>query len=354
VDPTTPSAATGPPAPTKPPAPADATGSTGPGTQGSTGNPWLDERRVANIAHAGGIDEAPQNTLYAFATAVERGADVLELDLHLTGDGHVVVIHDSTVDRTTDGTGCVVDHTLEKLRELDAAFTHVQGEGQRDGRPLEQYEFRGIATGDRAAPEGFGPEDFRIPTLEEVFLAHPEGLFTVDLKATERETRGGVEHDCPAVGVAPGRADRPDLPTEVARLIERHGVGDRVLVASFLDPLMDRFKGLAPDVDTVFPLRAALQVFEAWVQGRGSPPNPDGHVALQVPRRVEVDGRKLEIGEDLVRYAHAHAIAVHVWTIDDRAEQQLLLDWGVDGLITDRVTQLDRLLTERGARRPPR
>src|ERR687891_2110449 len=79
------------------------------------GNPWLD-RRVLNIAHQGGEIEAPSNTLFAFKTAIDKGADVLELDVHATADGELVVLHDTTVDRTTNGTGRVDRLTLEQIR----------------------------------------------------------------------------------------------------------------------------------------------------------------------------------------------------------------------------------------------
>src|SRR5690606_23018088 len=94
-----------------------------------TDNVWLTERRILHLAHGGGLHEAPQGTLYAYETAIERGATALEIDLHITRDGHVVAIHDSTVDRTTDGSGCVATKTLAELKALDAAHTFVPGRG---------------------------------------------------------------------------------------------------------------------------------------------------------------------------------------------------------------------------------
>jgi glycerophosphoryl diester phosphodiesterase len=316
-----------------------------------TGNVWIDERRVANIAHAGGIHEAPQNTLYALGTAQDRGADVLEMDLQLTADGHIVVIHDSTVDRTTDGTGCVVDHTLEELRELDAAHTHVDGEGPRDGRPDEEYRYRGIATGEQAPPAGFAPEDLRIPTLAEVFERHGGTLMNVEMKHPERETRGGVTYDCPTVAAENGIAGA-DIAAELARLIDEHDVADTVLVASFIDAIMAEFVAIAPHVDTTFPLFQGAGFFAAFLDGAPTAPNPAGHVALQVPLTLNLGGVQLEISEEFVAYAREQGIAVHVWTINDPDQQRMLVDWGVDGIITDRVVQLDGILTEAGVPRP--
>jgi glycerophosphoryl diester phosphodiesterase len=316
------------------------------------GNPWLGRHRIANIAHAGGIHEAPQNTLYAFATAQERGADVLEMDLQVTADGHVVVIHDSTVDRTTNGQGCVVAHTLEELRELDAAYTHVDGEGPRADRPEDDYRYRGIATGDAPPPTGFGPAHFRIPTLDEVLTTHAGQLINVEIKPIEVETRGGVTHDCPAVVAAMDPAERPDIVAEVARLIEHHDVAETVLVASFIDELMGRFVAAAPQVATSFPLLQGVLFFIAFESGSPTPPNPDGHAALQIPLRFDVGGGSLEISREFVDYAHVHGVAVHVWTINDPDEMARLIDWGVDGIITDEVRLLDQLLTDVGAPRP--
>src|SRR5690606_33883226 len=138
-----------------------------------TDNVWLTERRILNMAHGGGLKEAPEGTLYAYKTAAARGANSIEMDLHMTLDGHVVAIHDSTVDRTTNGTGCVVAHTLAELKALDAAYNFVPGEGPVGGRPDDAYTFRGIATGEVAPPAGFTANDFTIATLEEIFQAVP-------------------------------------------------------------------------------------------------------------------------------------------------------------------------------------
>jgi glycerophosphoryl diester phosphodiesterase len=316
------------------------------------GNPWLEQRRVANIAHAGGIHEAAQNTLYAFRTAEARGADVLEMDLHATADGHVVAIHDSTVDRTTDGTGCVVDHTLEELRALDAAHTHVDGEGPRPDREPADYLYRGIATGEREPPEGFAATDFRVPTLAEIFEALPDALMVVEIKPTEAETRGGVEHDCPASLAAMAPDERPELVAEVARLIDEHDMTDRIMVASFIDRIMDEFVSLAPEVDTAFPLVAGYLFYLAFESDDPAPPNPHGHVALQAPLGLSFAGVELEASKALVDYAREHGVAVHFWTVNDPDAMTELLDWGADGIITDEVRLLDELLTLRGDPRP--
>jgi glycerophosphoryl diester phosphodiesterase len=306
----------------------------------TTGNQWRDG--IVNIAHAGGIHEAPQNTLYAFKTAADRGADALEMDLHATADGEVVVIHDSTVDRTTDGSGCVVEHTLDELRDLDAAATHVDGQGPESGRPEDDYPYRGVATGTQSAPDGFADDDFRIPTLEEVFEAVPHMPMVLEIKPTQVDERDGVEHDCPAVVEAMDPEERPDLVAELARLIDVHDMTDQVLVASFVDELLHRFAEIAPDVATSFPEREGLAFFAAWSDGE-APTNPYGHAAIQPPIDVAL-GIGGDVVEDFVEYLHDEDIAVQVWTVNDEATMLEVLAWGADGIITDRVRLLHDLV----------
>jgi glycerophosphoryl diester phosphodiesterase len=298
-------------------------------------NPWLTERRMLNLAHGGGQHEAPDNTLYAFKTALDRGADALEMDLHITLDGHVVVIHDSTVDRTTNGTGCVVAHTLAELRQLDFAYEWVPGEGPTPGLDPSSYPFRGVATGDVAPPPGFAASDFSVATLEEVFQAQPDALMVMELKPTEVYQ----SHDCPAFVQSLPPEDRPDLAAEVARLIDAYGMADQVLVASFIDELLHRFMALAPGVDTSFPIGESIDVYVAYVQGLPLP-NPRGHEAFQVPRTYS----GIDIDEGVVAYARANGVAVHYWTINDPAEMQELLGWCADGLITDEPSVLAEVL----------
>ena len=320
----------------------------GAAAQAGPDNVWLTERSGANIAHGGGLHEAPQNTLFAFETAADRGADVIEIDLQITADGHVVAMHDSTVDRTTNGQGCVVEHTLEQIQQLDAADTHVQGEGPVDGLDPEDYPYRGIATGEATPPDGFDAGDFTVPTLESIFEALPDTDMVVEIKPQEVETVDGVSHDCPAALEAIPEAERPDIVAELARLIDEHGMTDRIMVASFIDDMMQAFKAVAPEVDTSYPLGEGLALYNAYVNGT-APPNPNDHEAIQT--QPEMLG--IEITEEIVDYAHQHGLAVHFWTINDPAEMHRLLDMGADGIITDRPQVLDDVLAERDDETPP-
>ena len=113
----------------------------------TTRNPWLD-RRVLCYAHQCGAREAPSSTLFAFRTALEAGATALEMDVHATKDGELVVCHDSTVDRTSNGQGRIADLTLEELGALDNAYWFVPGENAAPGREGGEYPYRGLGPGD--------------------------------------------------------------------------------------------------------------------------------------------------------------------------------------------------------------
>ncbi|MEZ5121689.1 MAG: glycerophosphodiester phosphodiesterase family protein [Solirubrobacterales bacterium] len=157
-------------------------------------NPWR-EARTWNIAHQGGEDEFPSNTLYAFKQALRAGADMLELDVGVTRDDQVVVMHDTTLDRTTNGTGTIASHTLRQIRRLDgASWFSRHGEHYGHDKRRSAYVFRGIATGQRRPPRGFRRSDFRVPTLRQVLRAFPRTPINVEIKG--RTKAEGVESTC--------------------------------------------------------------------------------------------------------------------------------------------------------------
>jgi glycerophosphoryl diester phosphodiesterase len=287
-------------------------------------NKWMD-RRILNIAHQGGEEEAPSDTLYAFKTALEKGADVLEMDVHATLDREIVVLHDATVDRTTNGAGRVDELTLAQIKELDAAHWFVPDCGTCHNRPDEDYELRGYATEERELPEelelaGFEPNDFTIPTLREVLTAFPDTWINIEIKATFPDTEPYEE--------------------ELADLLAEFDRTDDTIVVSFLDHATERFKFYAPDVDTA---AGTGQVGAFWASSQGplpGAPNPR-YKALQVP--ITFEGQEV-VTEDFVTDAHANNLAVHVWTINDRETMEWLIDIGVDGIMTDRPTLLEELL----------
>jgi glycerophosphoryl diester phosphodiesterase len=284
-----------------------------------TDNPWL-ERRILNWAHQGGAKEAPSSTLFAMREAVAAGADALELDVHMSKDGVLMVCHDATVDRTTDGTGAIADLTLDELRRLDNAHWWIPGTvvDHEHADDPSLYVHRGKAADD--------PE-FRIATLDEVLEAFPDTFLNFDIKQTAPAV---VSYEQP-----------------LAEALQRAGRAGSVIVASFNDLATDRFREFAPEIHTSLGTNATADFYRA-VQA-GDPPPPTAGVALQVPRTF---GDLPVVTERFVEAAHAAGLAVHVWTIDDEQEMADLVDLGVDGVMTDRPRALEGVLTARGAPRP--
>jgi len=244
-------------------------------------HPWS-HRQI--IAHRGSRVLWPENTMLAFGSSLEAGADHLETDLHLTADGHLVCFHDSTVERTTDGQGPVASFTLKELRNLDAGFSHRIG---------ADFPFRG--------------RGLRVPTLGEVLATFPEVGVVVDLKTD------GIEE-------------------AVADLLDRMRAWERVIIGSFYDTRLDLMRklGRGKALLSTGPLAARRWWLASRIGRRGRP----GYAALQLPPSHAglpvVDRRLVEI-------AHDADMAVHVWTINQPGEMQRLWDIGVDALITDRV-----------------
>jgi len=280
-------------------------------------NPWLG-RRIISYAHQGGAWEAPSSTLFAIRRALDLGATGIELDVHATSDGHLVVCHDETVDRTTNGTGAIHGLTLAEVRALDNAYWFAPGADVSPGLDADAYPYRGRAPDD---------PDFAVATLDEVLAlldGHPRVALNLDIKAT-----------APAVEAYEQR---------LASALARHDHLDRVIVASFLDVASDAFARWAPDVATSAGTLAVAGFWRALNQGEDPPAMR--HVALQVPA---VYGDQVLVDERLVEAAHGHGLAVHVWTINDDAEMGRLVDLGVDGIITDLPTTLVGLLRDRDA-----
>jgi glycerophosphoryl diester phosphodiesterase len=275
------------------------------------GNPWL-ERRVLAYAHRGGAREAPSNTILAMRRALAVGATALEMDVHPTADGHLVVCHDPTVDRTTSGSGAISSLTLAEVQALDAAYWYVPGHEVAPGRPPEDYPLRGRAPDD---------VELRIPTLREVLAAFPGVLLNIDIKQT-------------APSVEP-------YEEALARMLIDHDRSDDVIVTSFQDAALVAFSAAAPRIATSAGLLAVAGFWRGVQDGDASPPMT--HAAIQVP--TEFEGATV-VDEPFVRSAHAAGAAVHVWTIDDRSEMERLVALGVDGIMSDMPSVLAPTLAE--------
>ncbi len=265
---------------------------------------------MLNLAHQGGAREGPSSTLLAMRQALEAGAVGLELDLHATADGQVVVCHDDTVDRTNDVTGRIADLDLDAVQALDNAYWWVPGKVVDHAAGPGSYPLRGRAPAD---------PDLRIPTLREVLDAFPDAYLNVDIKQT-----------------APAVEPYEEL---VADLLREYGRSDDVIVASFFDTATDAFSTLAPEISTAAGMDAIASFYFAVQEGVEPPPMR--HHALQVPPTFQ---ESTVVTEAFVQAAHDLGVAVHVWTIDETDEMQRLVALGVDGIMTDRPSVLSEVL----------
>lgn len=258
-------------------------------------------RSPALIAHRGGAALAPENTMYAFRRAVEQwGADMIELDVRATADGECVVIHDETLDRTTDGSGPVSGHTLAELRQLDAAYRF-------DPESNGTYPLRGTGV--------------TIPTLGEVLGELRDLPLIVEIKT------GAVQ--------APLRRAIADAGAEHRTIIAGFHAADRVLFADYPGP-----SSASTEAVRQFYILHRLHLGWLWRSPSDVVNLPEFSRGRRlVTPRVIFDLRRL-------------GIPVHVWTVNSVAHMNLLLDWGVDGILTDRPDLLGDVLVERAGRAP--
>jgi glycerophosphoryl diester phosphodiesterase len=303
-----------------------------PATPPAAKNPWRAERAL-NIAHQGGEDEFPSNTMYAFKRALKAGADMLELDVGVTKDGQVVVMHDTTLDRVTNGTGTIASHTLAQVRRLDGAYWFAAGDdAYRHDRRAAAYGFRGIATRRQRPPKGFAASDFRVPTLREVLRAFPHTPINIEIKGrTKAEEVAEYVQNAEVLAAVLKGTKRRDL-----------------IVVSFKQEAVDRFHQLVPAV----PVAPGIGGTADWLLGNKSP--GPGVVAFQLPITFEFGGQTLDITtKDNVARAHRDGYAWHTWLSNDGESPRTwrtLLDWCVDGVMTARPVAFERTL--RTHRRP--
>lgn len=241
----------------------------------------LDRRPV--IAHRGGAARAPENTLEAMRLGIADGADGLEFDVRLSADGEVVVIHDATVDRTTDRAGAVERMTLSELRSLDAGFRFNAG-----------------------PPDPARKIEYRIPTLDEVLRSFPEIPLIIEIKA-------------------------PLAASATRRLIEKHAAEDRCLVDSFSSAALTVFRGSR--IARGAGRSAVAAMLAKWCTGARSPV-PDYVSALCIPPIYY--GAPLPV-KRLAQIMRAAGKPVHIWTVNQVDEARAMWKLGASGIITDDV-----------------
>ena len=235
------------------------------------------------FAHRGGCALGPENTVKAFDRGIATGADGLELDVHLSADGVVVVHHDDTLDRTTNGTGPIAARTAAELSRVDA------GEGEA------------------------------IPVLADLLHRYRETPIIIEMKV-----------DSAAMGEA------------VAHVVRQSGAAGRVCLAGFGSRSVRAARALLPGTASSASLsEVRTMLYRSWV---GWPARSLPYGGVQVPEASH--GHRI-VSPRFLRHAHASGVKVQVWTVDDEADMRRLLDWGVDALISNRPDLAVRVRNER-------
>lgn len=232
------------------------------------------------FAHRGGAALRPENTLLAFDHGLALGADGLEFDVHLSRDGVVMVHHDATLDRTTDGSGPIRARTADELARLDAGYAFAA--------------FRGKAGG--------------VPRLDEVLARYTRAALIIELKAND-----------------------PELARRTTDAVRAAGAVERVSIGSFGTRVLRAARAGEPRLRTgASREETRLALYRSWVRW---PVRHPPYQAFQVP---EFSGSTRVVSPRFVRYAHEAGVVVQVWTVNDEADMRRLLSWGVDAIITDR------------------
>ncbi len=257
---------------------------------------FIPEPRI--FAHRGDSVHFPENTLPAFASAVEAGADVIETDVWRSKDGHFMVFHDDTLERLTDGTGMIGAWTLAELKRLDAGYGYSP-----DGR---SFPFRG--------------KGLTIPTLEETLEEFPQQRFNVDLKA-----------------------DEPQEADAYCSLIRRLNAGQRVLTASEHTGNLQAVRCRMPEMATSASHNEVAAVFFLYRAGLLLAKRKFAPDALQIP---EFYRRWHVAAPGLIRRVKKRGMRIHVWTVNRQADMRRLIRAGANGIITDDPGLLRRVLDD--------
>lgn len=263
---------------------------------------FFDGPRPRIFAHRGSSAHAPENTLVSFDMAAQAGADILEMDVHATSDGHIVVMHDPMTERTTDGAGPVSTLTLTELKRLDAGWRFSP-----DGGKTYPYRGKGV----------------EVPTLREVAERFPNIPFNIEVKQ-----------------------DEPRIERAVFELLEELGHAEITLLAAEKDIIMERIRPLDSGLATSFCSTEVLEFLQRLNQNDWKNYTPPGS-ALQIPE--EYYGMRV-LTPGLLSAAHRFGVEVHVWTVNEEADMRRLLEMGVDGIFTDYPERMANVIREMGLR----
>ena len=298
------------------------------------------------IAHGGGNEEFPDNTLEAFYNAYSVDPRVMmETDVSITKDGVVILSHDVRLDRKTNVTGAIADWNYADLmaQKVDFGYTNkTKSQVRVEGSDLIKFttdDGKTVTPLDVTYPEGVTPRDeevFLAPTLEELITCFPETRINVELKQS-----GDKGMECMR---------------EILRLLEKHNAWDRVVLASFHNEIYAEYQRLqkAGEVPATFmcspglgnaALFYVLQLLELDVFFG------EDTCVLQLPTDYDIEAGPIELTFDLatkglIDAAHDHNMAVHYWTINDRDEMRMLVELGADGIMSDYPHRLAEVYAE--------
>lgn len=267
------------------------------------------------IAHRGASGYAPEHTWFAYDKARDMGADYLELDLHMSADNQLMVIHDDTLERTTSGEGNVKDHTLEALKALDAGSWFNQAHPE-------------YANDDYA--------DAKLLTLDEVIDRYGDNVrYYIETKSPERY---------------------PELQRALVETLEAEGLVDAgaVVIQSFSQDSLKQIHELNADIPLVqLVWYSTTEDGDGLNEWTGVTPAPTeitdadfqaiADYAVGIGPNVVYDGQDV-IDADFVEQAHANGLLVHPYTINETEDMQRLLDWGVDGMFTNFPNRLNAIV----------
>ena len=265
----------------------------------------FDTRQFEVIAHQGGGGVSPPNTLTAMRAALAAGADVLEMDIRLSRDGQIVVIHDQTLDRTTSCKGKVRDRTLAELRGCDKGFHFKSGKA---------FPFRNLG--------------IEIPTLKDVFRSFPGQRMIIEIKHAE-----------------------PSLVPEFCQMIRSFDMQEHLVIGSFRQKPIDDFRKTCPEVATSATLKEATLFVLTDKMGLSGIISPV-YTALQILPLLKISSMPFLpefniVTPSLVEQAHAKGIVVQVWTVNEARQMKSLFAMGVDGIMTDYPARLVDAIPER-------
>lgn len=235
---------------------------------------WYEDKEVLVFGHRGALAYAPMNTIPAFELALEQGADGIELDVHLTKDGELIIVHDFTIDHTTDSEGLVTEKTLAELKALDAGSWFDE-------------KFAGT----------------RIPTLNETFEAVGDNLYiNVEIKTFSQDGDGTED--------------------ALARCIDNHKMSERVIVSSFNPYVLKRFRSIAPDIPIGYLLHPMSPIKEPY---KILPPTE--YEALHLFHEM--------VNDEQMTFAKEHNLFVNCWTVNETDIALRLKATGVNCVMTD-------------------